>query len=139
MDSFALRLIAPYGVIFEGQVEQVTATSPVGEFGVLAQHVDFLSALVACPLVVKLPGTGYRYYAVPSGLAEVKNGKMTILVPQATPAEEIDVEQAGAEVDDLRQKLHSLEPGGEEHAEVERALALAQARWRAAQSITPRV
>jgi F-type H+-transporting ATPase subunit epsilon len=138
MASFPLRLIAPHGVIFEGQVEQVTATSPVGEFGVLAQHVDFLTALTACPLILKLAGAGYRYYVVPSGLAEVKDGNMTILVPQATPAQEIELEQADTEMKELREKLESLAIGSEQYAEAERAFALAQARWRAAQLTAPR-
>jgi F-type H+-transporting ATPase subunit epsilon len=133
MDSFPLRLIAPTGVIFEGEVEQVIAANAVGEFGVLAQHVDFLTALSPCPLILELAGAESRSYVVPSGLAEVKGGKMTILVPEAIPAQEIESEKAGAEMEELRQKLGSLEFGSEEYANTERALALAQARWRAAQ------
>jgi F-type H+-transporting ATPase subunit epsilon len=137
MPSFPCRLITPHGVIFEGEVEQVTASNAVGEFGVLAQHVDFLTALSPSPLVLKLADGGYRYYVVPSGLAEVKDGKMTILVPQATPAQEIELEQADIEMKELREKLESLAFGTEQYSEVQRALALAQARWRAAQLTTP--
>ncbi len=131
--EFLCRLIAPEGVIFEGPVEQVTATNQEGEFGVLAQHVDFITSLVPCALTLKLPDGELRCYAIREGLAEVKDGRMTVLVPEAISPEEIDEEQVRRELDELRRRLASLEFATDPYIATANAIATAEAKLRTAQ------
>ena len=44
--TFPFTLVTPTGVVAEGQAEQVTAIGPLGEFGVLADHINFITSLV---------------------------------------------------------------------------------------------
>ena len=84
------KLITPTGVLFDGPVAEVTAVNPIGEFGVLPQHINYITALVPCVVTVKLENGQYRLFVVSGGLVEVKDGVMTILalstrVPRTLP------------------------------------------------------
>ena len=51
--TFAFKLVTPTGVLFDGQVEQVTAVNPLGEFGVLADHINYITSLVPGLLTIR--------------------------------------------------------------------------------------
>jgi len=65
----------------------------LGEFGVLPNHIAFLSTLVAGELSYK-QGSTRRTLVVSGGYAEVLNNVMTVLAPAAEFASEIDVSRA---------------------------------------------
>ena len=69
--TFAFKLVTPTGVLFDGQVEQVNAVNPLGEFGVLADHTNYIT------------------YLVTGGLVEIKDGVMTALAQSAEPPEKV--------------------------------------------------
>ena len=96
--TFALQLVTPTGVVFEGDVEEVTATGPLGQFGVLAEHINFITSLVPGALEIKRSGEAPQIWIVSGGLAEVKDGAMTVLASGAeTPA---SIDRAAAEADE---------------------------------------
>ncbi len=70
-ESFQFKLITPTGVLMDAPVEEVIAHSSLGEFGVLAHHIDFITSLIPGVLRVK---TGDREadYIVMGGLAAVR-------------------------------------------------------------------
>jgi len=78
-ETFSLELVTPTGIVYQGDVEEVTAWNPIGQFGVLAEHINFITSLVPGVVEIKLPDGVILYYVVSGGLAEVKDGKMTIL------------------------------------------------------------
>jgi F-type H+-transporting ATPase subunit epsilon len=130
-------LITPTGVVFDDVVQEVTANNPIGEFGVLPQHINYLTSLVPCVITVKLADGSYRLFVVSGGLAEVKDGVMTVLAPTAEPAEALmDGEVLSKNALAAEEKFQGVsfyEPGYEN---AEKALQLARARQRAAQSHT---
>ncbi len=72
--SFQFRLITPTGVVFEGTVEEVSAIGPLGEFGVLADHINFITSLVPGVLEARL-AEGRAMHWVVSGRARRGEGR----------------------------------------------------------------
>ncbi len=130
--ALPFKLITPTGVVFDGAVAEVTAVNPLGEFGVLPQHINYLTSLVPCVVAVKLEDSSYRLFVVSGGLAEVKDGVMTVLASTAEPAETLsDGEALSKGVVAAEEQLHNLsfyEPG---YPSALKAVQLARARQRA--------
>jgi F-type H+-transporting ATPase subunit epsilon len=87
--TFAFKLVTPTGVLFDGQVEQVNAVNPLGEFGVLADHTNYITSLVPGLLTVRTAEGQTLAYLVTGGLVEVKDGVMTALAQTAEPPEKV--------------------------------------------------
>src|SRR6266481_6381744 len=83
------KLITPTGVVFDGPVQEVTAVNSMGEFGVLPEHINYITALVPCVITVKLDNGQYRLFVVSGGLVEIKDGSMTVLATAAENAEDL--------------------------------------------------
>ena len=87
--TFSFKLVTPTGVLFDGQVEQVNAVNPLGEFGVLADHTNYITSLVPGLLTVRTADGQMLEYLVTGGLVEVKDGVMTALAQTAEPPEKV--------------------------------------------------
>ena len=131
--TFPFKLITPTGVVFDGPVEEVSAIGPLGQFGVLAEHINFITSLVPGVLEVKLGDGSYRRFVVFGGLAEVKDGEMTLLAPEAQEAASVDRAAARSEVEGAENKLGALSFYDPAYEDTERALQLARAKQRAAE------
>ena len=92
-DILRLRLVTPERLLLDEEVDEVTASGGMGEFGVLPNHITFLSTLEPGKLTYKKGGRAHRL-AVSSGFAEVVDNVVTVLADAAEFAEEIDVERA---------------------------------------------
>jgi len=131
--SFPFKLVTPAGVAFEAEVESVTAVGPLGEFGVLADHINFITSLSPGILTIRLDANHFRHYVVPGGLAEVKDGVLTMLASEAQPSETLERSETANEVAAAEERLKHLSFFQMEYADAERALALARARLLAAE------
>ena len=128
--SLELTIVTPEGQAYHGEVEYVVLPGVEGEFGVLAGHEPFLSALKSGPL--ELSANGHeRHAAVSRGYAEIHGDKVSVMVGTCEWADEIDVERA----ERARQRcLKALEdaratPDGEaEYQELQEAYSRAVAR-----------
>ncbi|WP_147819813.1 F0F1 ATP synthase subunit epsilon [Salidesulfovibrio onnuriiensis] len=97
-NTVKLEIVTPDRKVLSEDVEYVGAPGALGEFGILPNHVPFLSALGIGNLYYKLGGKTY-YVFVAGGFAEVSNNKCTILAEVAEMAHEIDVDRAKKAVD----------------------------------------
>ncbi len=88
-----LEIVTPDRNLLSEEVEYVGAPGVSGEFGVLPNHIPFLSALGIGSLFFKQNGKRY-YIFVSGGFAEVTPTKVTVLAEVAEKAEEISVERA---------------------------------------------
>jgi F-type H+-transporting ATPase subunit epsilon len=88
-----LDIVTPDRKVLSMPVDYVGAPGVEGEFGVMANHIPFLSALGIGSLYYKLGGK-YHYVFIAGGFAEVSNNKVTILAEVAERAAEIDVSRA---------------------------------------------
>jgi F-type H+-transporting ATPase subunit epsilon len=133
--TLPFKLITPTGVLFDGAVQEVTAVNPIGEFGVLPQHINYLTSLVPCVITVKLADGGYRLFVVSGGLAEVKDGEMTVLAPTAEAAEDLrELASLSQQVLAAEEELQNVSFYEVKYENAVRDVQLARARERAAQS-----
>ena len=131
-DTFALELVTPTGIVYQGEVQEVTAWNPIGQFGVLANHINFITSLVPGVVEVKLPDGGMLYYVVAGGLAEVKDGKMTILADSAEEPAAIDATGVEGVLREIELQIAELSMYEEGYELKQHDLLLARARQRAA-------
>ncbi len=89
----ALTVVTPEGQAFQGQVEGVILPGSEGEFGVLAGHEVFMTALQAGTMTIDL-GSERQVAAVSHGFAEVHDDQVTVMVSTCEFAHEIDRERA---------------------------------------------
>jgi len=68
----------------------VVASSPRGEFAVMADHAPLLAALSGGALRVQT-ADGTRVFACFGGTLRVADGQVAVLVESATPVEDIDI------------------------------------------------
>jgi len=131
-ETFPLQLVTPTGIAYQGEVEEVTAWNPIGQFGVLAKHIDFITSLAPGVVEVKLPDGGMLYYVVAGGLAEVKDGKMTILADSAEEPATIDLAGVEGFLREIEGEIAELSMYEEGFETKQHDLMLARARHRAA-------
>ena len=92
-DKIRLRVVTPSRLVLDEEVDEVTAPGELGEFGVLPNHIAFLSTLVPGEMTYK-QGTTKTTLAVSGGYAEVLDNVMTVLAPAAEFPAEIDTARA---------------------------------------------
>lgn len=127
-DTFPFSLIAPAGVVYEGPVEQVIAVGPMGEFGILANHVNYITSILPCVVTLQLENGSLDEFMVTGGLAEVRDSSMTLLADEAIPVTAVDPVAAAPEVQSAEAHLSQLsfyDPG---YGEAQHALQLARTR-----------
>jgi F-type H+-transporting ATPase subunit epsilon len=92
-DKIRLRVVTPSRLVLDEEVDEVTAPGELGEFGVLPNHISFLSTLVPGEMTYK-QGTTKTTLAVSGGYAEILDNVMTVLAPAAEFPAEIDTARA---------------------------------------------
>lgn len=76
-------LVAPEREVFSGLVDQVDAPGVEGDFGVLAAHAPFMTALRE-GVVTVIDGAARKRFDVHGGFADVTPAGLTILAEQAS-------------------------------------------------------
>ncbi|HWP24229.1 MAG TPA: F0F1 ATP synthase subunit epsilon [Candidatus Binatia bacterium] len=125
-DKIQLRVVTPSRMLLDEEVDEVTAPGELGQFGVLPNHIAFLTTLVPGELSYKRGGSRASL-AVSGGYAEVLDNRMTVLAPAAEFAEEIDAARARAAKERAEKAMAGLQPE-------EKDWHIAQAAWRRAQA-----
>ena len=103
--------------MLDEEVDEVTAIGELGEFGVLPNHISFLSTLVPGEMSYKQGGIKH-VLAVSGGYAEVLDNVMTVLAPAAEFAAEIDTARAQRAKERAEQQLAE---GNREEKDIELA------------------
>ena len=85
-EKLHFSLVSPERELFSGAVDQVDAPGSEGDFGVLAGHAPFMTALKAGPLVVHHNGAK-TVYEVEGGFADVTPAGLTVLAEKAALAQ----------------------------------------------------
>ena len=99
-EKLLFELVSPQKQLLSLEVDEVVAPGVEGEFGVLAGHAPFLTALNIGELVYKVDGK-IEYAAIDQGFLEVNNNKVIVLAEDAELGREIDLEEA------IRRKLEA--------------------------------
>jgi F-type H+-transporting ATPase subunit epsilon len=136
-DKIQLRIVTPTRLMLDEEVDEVTAPGVLGQFGVLPNHIAFLTLLQPGELSYKQGGRATRL-ATAGGYAEVLENVMTVLADAAEFASEIDVGRAERAKERAEKNLAALNIDDRELAICEAALARALARIEVARPETRR-
>jgi F-type H+-transporting ATPase subunit epsilon len=134
-EKLTLDIVTPYGHVFTEEVDEIIAAGSEGEFGVLPDHVPFLTTMKVGLLTYK-KGSETGHFFVNWGYAEVGPDKVTILADSAEKSDEIDVDRAKEAMKRAEERLKQAEEVDEARATA--ALDRAAARIHVVQSHIPR-
>ena len=107
--AFRLRIVTPSRLLIDEDVQEVTAPGTVGEFGVLPDHITFLTSLEIGTLSYRSERT-VRRLAVRGGFAEVVNNVMTVLADDAVVADDVNPAVARIDLQTAETQLHEFSP-----------------------------
>jgi F-type H+-transporting ATPase subunit epsilon len=130
-DKIQLRVVTPSRMVLDEEVDEVTAPGELGQFGVLPNHISFLSTLVPGEMSYK-QGPKQKFLAVVGGYAEVLDNVMTVLAPAAEFAEEIDTVRAQRAKEQAEKMLAELDREEKDWERAETALQRALVRLQVA-------
>jgi F-type H+-transporting ATPase subunit epsilon len=126
-EKLTLDIVTPHGHVFTDEVDEIVASGSEGEFGVLPDHVPFLTTLKVGMLIYK-KGSETGIFFINSGYSEVGPDKVTILADSAERSDSIDVERAKAAMKRAEERLKQKEAVDEARATaaLERAMMRVQ-------------
>ena len=122
-----LLLVTPERQLLDTDIEEVYAPGVLGQFGVLHEHVNFLTALGTGELRYRTKGADH-YVAVSGGILEVLDDLVTVLADSAEFAEEIDVARARQAEERLHHAMQRTAADAPEMPDLQAALARAANR-----------
>ena len=136
-DKIRLRLVTPSRLLLDEEVDEVTGPGVLGEFGVLPNHISYLSALEIGEMNYRREGERV-FLSVSGGYAEVLDNVVTILADAAEFSGEIDVERARRARENAEKKIEEVDRESKEFLSVEAALYRALLRIRVAARVPRR-
>lgn len=124
------KLITHEKVIFDGEVDEIYAKGIEGEFGILADHLPFMSALAIG--VTKIVNNDEPiYFSTVGGVLQFINNEAVILSEDAENGNDIDLAVAKSEKEKQEAKFYTPEKI-KDIQQSEKALAVAISRFKAA-------
>jgi F-type H+-transporting ATPase subunit epsilon len=123
--SFQCTVVTPEAEAFNATITQAILPAHDGLLGILTDRSPLLVKLGTGPLRVDTAPGQSSYFFVDGGIAQMKDNKLTILTPTATPASELDAETARAE---YAQALASVPTDKRTAEDRQRQLKRAQAK-----------
>jgi F-type H+-transporting ATPase subunit epsilon len=127
-DTLVLRVLTPQRELCNELAVEVTAQGALGQFGVLPDHITFLTLLEPGLLTLRRPQGSDLAFAIKGGYAEVRDNIMTLLADDALPVERIDPVGARADRERAAAALEAASFGDLEHERARRELRWAEVR-----------
>ena len=102
--KFPVEVLTPEGEVFNGEVEMVSTRTTLGQIGILARHAPLLASLEPTELRLYKTETEMVRFAQSEGYLQVGGNHALVLVEEAYPVADLDV-------DDLRERLRDRRAG----------------------------
>ncbi len=91
---YRLEVVTPEGVVFSGEdIYQTVVNTADGEIGILENHMLLLTNVLPGKLRIEREGGNVEEYAVTYGTIDITGDKVIVLVEEAYPIDEIDIER----------------------------------------------
>jgi F-type H+-transporting ATPase subunit epsilon len=129
--TFHCTIVTPTQEAFDGDAVYASFPSWDGQYGMLAGLAPLLTSLAPGSLRIDAPEGGSRYFLIEGGFAHVDSSGLTLVTEGATPAEQLHLEEAKAELAEAKARVTSDE---KDRKAVERAQQIAMAKVALAQS-----
>lgn len=121
-----LKITTHEKVVFDSDVDEIYTKGTQGEFGVLPDHIPFMSPLDIGVTKVVIDGKP-DFYTTMGGVFQLKDNEAVILTQTAERAADIDVMRA----EEAKKRAEERIEGGTGETDVQRAeIALARAMTR---------
>ena len=125
--SFHAQVLTPEGEVYDGEVEQVSTRTGVGEVGILAHHAPMLARLVPAELRLHVSDSETIRYAQGEGWLEVFANRARVLIAEAVSPEDLDVSELRERLSDAEKRVDEAEEDSEERKQADRDRARAEA------------
>jgi len=130
-EKLLFEVVTPDRKLLSAEADVVVLPGVEGQFGVLAGHVPFLSALDVGEMYYR-DGGKTEYLSVSGGFAEVTGKKVTIVAEAAEMGREIDIERARKAMERAEKRLATAKTENIDWARAEAALRRAIMRMKVA-------
>lgn len=105
MGTFQVFILAADCAFYEGPCESLVVPTLQGQYGILPNHSNMISAVIPGTLTYKLPGSPEKQAAVSAGLVKVENDEVLVLVDSAERPEDIDENRAKRAADEAKEAI----------------------------------
>jgi F-type H+-transporting ATPase subunit epsilon len=126
-EKLEAQVLTPEGPVFEGELEQVSTRTSVGEVGILAKHIPMVARLVPAELRLHKSDNDVETYAQGEGWLEVFANRVRVLIAEAVKPEDLDAAELKTRLDEAEQALKDAEDGSAAAEQAERERARAEA------------
>lgn len=124
MTTFALKIVTPDGVQFDGDARELVVRTTSGDVGILAGHINYVAPL-GMGMATVITENENRRAACIGGMVSVAEGKVTLLPTTFEWSGEIDLQRANHSEERARSVLADKSAS-------QRELVMAQARLKRA-------
>ncbi len=80
----------PTHILFDGAATRLSATAADGGFGILPNHVDFVTALVPSVLLITVPDGSERIFGIDEGLLVKQGHRVDIAVRRGVQSDDLE-------------------------------------------------
>jgi F-type H+-transporting ATPase subunit epsilon len=115
-----VEVLTPEGEVFNGEVQQVSTRTEVGEIGILANHAPLLAALQPTELRLHVSDSETVRYAQAHGWLQVFGNHARLLIEEAIAPEDLDAGALKEQLSDAEQRLSENEKGSADFARAEK-------------------
>jgi len=106
-----LELVAPAGLVFEGDVEMVVIPAVTGEVGILPRHAPMVAQLAIGRLRALSADGEWLVFAVADGFVKVQFNKVIVLADAAEEASKIDIPRVEKAIERATERLEMHREG----------------------------
>ena len=106
MRTFPLKIVAPDGLLFDGEAERLVVRTIDGDVAILARHINCVLPLGMGRATVVDGENRRRYAACIGGMLSVVDGKVTLVPTTFEWADTIDTARAQASMDRAKSVLN---------------------------------
>jgi F-type H+-transporting ATPase subunit epsilon len=121
------QVLTPEGEVFDGEVEQLSTRTSVGEVGIRANHAPLVGRLVPAELRLHVSDSETVRYAQAEGWLEVFANKALVLIGEAIPPDQLDASDLRRRAEDAEQRLSEAEKDSAAYEQAARDKARAEA------------
>ncbi|MBQ0012533.1 MAG: ATP synthase F1 subunit epsilon [Clostridiales bacterium] len=126
-NKMILKVVSPYEVFYEGEVDRVVIPASDGQFGILPGHSPYVVALM--PGITRFDiGEEKKSFVISEGYAEVARHTVLIVCNAAEWPESIDTERAEQALERATKRYNSVTSTEEQRFYAKHAILRAKAR-----------
>jgi len=75
-----IKIYAPFKIYYDDDAYSVSAKNRTGDFDVLPHHKNFMTLLIPCNIVVRMPGRADFSMPIARGIMHVKADQTTVFL-----------------------------------------------------------